>query len=129
MNEVKRHIAATPAQRADLSKRYHVTPQSVGRALHYERDSAKAQRIRNAAKNDGCIEYITAPMCETIHDACGMMRQYFPKKVVIEVNKANGHCVLLKDEQPIKSWDNVTITMLEAIQKEAAQLCGAPVTL
>ncbi len=123
MNEVKRHIAATPAQRADLSKRYHVTPQSVGRALHYERDSAKAQRIRKAAKNDGCIEYLTAPMCETIHDANGMMRQVFDNGAVLEVCKHGGGIQLFyKGDKVDFQAGSITIDQLTEWQERAAKL-------
>ncbi len=60
---------------------------------------------------------------ETLHDAENYMRQYFPDDVMIEGNKTTGHIDLLKRGEVVKSWDDVPLSYLREIQKEAATLC------
>ncbi len=123
MTAVKRHIAVSPAQRADLSKRFDVTPQMVGQALSYKKDTDKARTIRKAAKNDGCIEYLTAPMCETIHDANGIMRQRFDNGAEIQVCKHGGGIKLLyKGEMVDFKGGSTSLDMLTEWQERAAKL-------
>lgn len=70
---------------------------------------------------------LMTPSIETIHDANNYMRQYFPGDVMIEVNKNNSHVDLLKCGEVVKSWDNVYVSDLNGIQREASELCGVPV--
>ena len=69
---------------------------------------------------------VLAPAVETIHDANNYMRQYFPGDVMVEINKSNNHVDLLKRGEVVKSWDNVYVSDLNGIQREAAALCGVP---
>ena len=46
---------------------------------------------------------------------------------MIEVNKNNSHVDLLKCGEVVKSWDNVYVSDLNGIQREASELCGVPV--
>lgn len=121
--EIFRHIEANAAVRRDLSKRFDCSVRNVGQALNYERDSPKAQRIRKAAKNDGCIEYLTAPMCETIHDANGIMRQRFDNGAEIQVCKHGGGIKLFyKGEMVDFKAGATSIDMLTEWQERAAKL-------
>ena len=109
-----------------LVKTFKTTSVSVWRALSFRDNSPKSRRIRHAAYQNRGQLLVLAPAIETIHDANNFMRQYFPGDVMIEVNKNNNHVDLLKRGEVVKSWDNVYLSDLNGIQREAAELCGVP---
>ena len=79
-------------------------------------ESEKAKRIRVYAKQKGGIVMIVAPEVETIHDADGYMRQYFPNGAMIECNKANGNVDVFYKGKMMKQYQDVKIKQLEEIQ-------------
>ncbi len=109
-----------------LVKTFRTTSESVWRALSFRDDSPKSRRIRYAALQNRGVLLVLAPAVETIHDANNYMRQYFPGDVMVEINKTNSHVDLLKRGEVVKSWDNVYVSDLNGIQREAAALCGVP---
>lgn len=50
---MKKEIKITPDERKRIASVYKVTPQSVGRALRFERNSPLAESIRNDALMHG----------------------------------------------------------------------------
>ncbi len=127
--EVKKQIEVSKQVRDMLVRTFNTTTVSVWRALSYRDNSPKSQRIRCAAEQNGGVLLLLTPAMETIYDAQGYMRQYFPNDVLIEADKNSGRCDLLKRGKVVKSWEDITIKQLEAIQQEAVQLCGVCVTL
>ncbi len=127
--KARKQIEVSKQVREMLVKTFKTTSVSVWRALTFKDNSAKSQRIRRAAEQNGGVMLMLTPAMETIHDADNYMRQYFPNDVLIEVNKKTGWCELLKRGEFVKCWDNISVTQLESIQQEAAQLCGVHVTL
>ncbi len=64
----------------------------------------------------GGVVMVVTPEVETIHDANGYMRQYFPNGAMIECNKANGNVDVFYKGQKMKSYEDVKIKELEEIQ-------------
>lgn len=122
----KRQIEVSKQTREMLVKSFKTTSVSVWRALSFRDNSPKSKRIRRAAEQNGGVMLMLTPAIETIHDANDYMRQYFPGDVMIEVNKKSNHVDLLKRGEVVKSWDNVYVSDLNGIQREAAELCGVP---
>ena len=109
-----------------LVKTFKTTNVSVWRALSFRDNSPKSKRIRHAAYQNRGELLLLAPAIETIHDANNYMRQYFPSGVMIEADKNTGHIDLLKNGEVVKSWENVSLSDINGIQREAAALCGVP---
>lgn len=126
----RKQIEVNKQTREMLVKLFNTTSVSVWRALSFRDNSPKSQRIRCAAEQrDGKLLLLT-PAMETIHDAEGFMRQYFPAGVMIEADKNTGRVELLKNGTVVNSWDSVKLSEFPAIQQEAVKLCGnVPVTL
>ena len=124
--ETRKQIEVDKQTREMLVKTFKTTSVSVWRALSFRDNSPKSRRIRHAAYQNRGQLLVLAPAIETIHDANNFMRQYFPGDVMIEVNKNNNHVDLLKRGEVVKSWDNVYVSDLNGIQREAAALCGVP---
>ena len=124
--ETRKQIEVDKQTREMLVKTFKTTSVSVWRALSFRDNSPNSRRIRHAAYQNRGQLLVLAPAIETIHDANNFMRQYFPGDVMIEVNKNNNHVDLLKRGEVVKSWDNVYLSDLNGIQREAAALCGVP---
>ena len=111
MEAMKKYIDVTREVRQDIMAAFNVTGKMVYYALNFDAkrgESDKAKRIRVYAKQKGGIVMIVAPEVETIHDADGYMRQYFPNGAMIECNKAKG--------KMMKQYQDVKIKQLEEIQ-------------
>lgn len=126
----RKQIEVNKQTREMLVKLFNTTSVSVWRALSFRDNSPKSQRIRCAAEQNGGKLLLLTPAMETIHDAEGFMRQYFPAGVMIEADKNTGRVELLKNGTVVNSWDSVKLSEFPAIQQEAVKLCGnVPVTL
>ena len=124
--EIRKQIEVDKQTRELLVKTFKTTSVSVWRALSFRDNSENSKRIRHAAYQNRGVLMLLAPAIETIHDSNNYMRQYFPGDVMIEVNKNDSHVDLLKRGEVVKSWDNVYVSDLNGIQREAAKLCGVP---
>ena len=124
--ETRKQIEVDKKTREMPVKTFRTTSVSVWRALSLRDDSPKSRRIRHAAIQHRGVLLVLAPAVETIHDADNYMRQYFPGDVMVEINKSTSHVDLLKRGEVVKSWDNVYVSDLNGIQREAAALCGVP---
>jgi hypothetical protein len=119
---MEKYVAVTKETRDFLAKAFKTTKKSVWRALYYADrggDSPTARKIRKVAQERGGILMVATPYMETIHDADGYMRQYFPNGVLVECNKSTGRVELIKDGKVVAGYDKVTINQLHAIQAEA----------
>ena len=124
--ETRKQIEVDKQTREMLVKTFKTTNVSVWRALSFRDNSPKSKRIRHAAYQNRGELLLLAPAIETIHDANNYMRQYFPSGVMIEADKNTGHIDLLKNGEVVKSWENVSLSDINGIQREAAALCGVP---
>lgn len=119
MEAMKKYIDVTREVRQDIMAAFNVTGKMVYYALNFDAkrgESDKAKRIRVYAKQKGGIVMIVAPEVETIHDADGYMRQYFPNGAMIECNKANGNVDVFYKGKMMKQYQDVKIKQLEEIQ-------------
>lgn len=116
---MKKYIDVTKEVRQDIMAAFKVTGKMVYYALNFDAkrgESEKAKRIRVYAKQKGGVVMVVTPEAETIHDANGYMRQYFPNGAMIECNKANGNVDVFYKGQKMKSYEDVKIKELEEIQ-------------
>lgn len=120
----RKQIEVSKQTREMLVKLFNTTSVSVWRALSFRDNSPKSQRIRRAAEQNGGVLLMLTPAMETIHDAGGFMRQYFPAGVMIEADTNTGRVELLKNGRRVKSWDTVKLSEFPTIQQEAVKLCG-----
>lgn len=120
----RKQIEVSKQTREMLVKTFKTTSVSVWRALSFRDNSPKSQRIRRAAEQNGGVLLMLTPAMETIHDAGGFMRQYFPAGVMIEADTNTGRVELLKNGKAVKSWERVKLSEFPTIQQEAVKLCG-----
>ena len=125
----RKQIEVSKQTREMLVKTFKTTKVSVWRALAYRDNSPKSQRIRRAAELNGGVLLMLTPAMETMHDADGFLRQYFPNDVLIEANKKTGRVELLKRGKVVKSWDGIELTQFSEIHNEALALCGGKATI
>lgn len=115
-------IEVSAQVRKTLSKVFGVNRVTIWRALHYRDDSEKSRKIRQSALNKGGVVTVTAPECETLHDAYGVMTQRFGNGHVIRVDKTTGLAVLEdKDGRVLDEVPCCTIEALTALQQQAAR--------
>ena len=124
--EFRRVIEVTKETREFLQKAFDVTGTMVWYALNFDEkrgQSNLAKRIRSLALQKGGVLMNIGPELETIHDSDGFMRQYFPKDVMLEIQKSgSGTVTLCKKGEVVYKYDNPTITELESIQRIALSL-------
>lgn len=116
---MKKYIDVTKEVRQEIMATFKVTERMVFYALRFDAkrgESEKAKRIRIFAKQKGGVMMVEIPEVETIHDANGYMRQYFPNGAMIECNKANGNVDVFFKGKKMKSYEDVKIKQLEEIQ-------------
>lgn len=116
---MKKYIDVTKEVRQDIMAAFKVTGKMVYYALNFDAkrgESEKAKRIRVYAKQKGGVVMVVTPEVETIHDANGYMRQYFPNGAMIECNKTNGNVDVFYKGKKMKSYEDVKIKELEEIQ-------------
>jgi hypothetical protein len=122
LEDMEKYIAVTKETREYLRKLFKTTRQSVWRALYFENDTPFSKRIRKAAQERGGILMAACPMMETMHDADGYMRQYFPNGVMVECNKETGRVEIIKDGKAVEGYDKVSINQLYQIQARAERM-------
>lgn len=116
---MKKRIDTTKEMRQKAMKVFKVTEQTVFNAIGFDSkrgDTDKAKRIRSYILQNGGIVMVELPEVETIHDAEGYMRQYFPNGGMIEVNKTTGDLVAYYKGAEMFSKENVSIKQLAEVQ-------------
>ncbi len=80
--------------------------------------------MREYALQNGGVVMVISPETETIHDADGYMRQYFPNGAMLEVDKNKGAIVVYtKGGVPVNDIkENANIQQLYVMQEFAAGL-------
>ena len=119
-------ITATKETREFITKAFRgISRQTLWRALRFDdinKGTATERRIRKMALNRGGIIMVTAPQMETMHDADGYMRQYFPNGVMLECDKNTGRVDIIKDGKSVKNYQHVMLDQFPAIQAEAQSM-------
>ena len=116
---MKKYIHVTKEVRLKLMAIFNVGDRVVWNALNFDKERGMtdtAKRIRECAKKNGGIVMNELPEVETLHDADGYMRQYFPNGAMLECNKKDGHVDLLYKGCKVTGFDDVKISQLENIQ-------------
>ena len=119
LEDMEKYIAVTKETREYLRKLFKTTRK---RALYFENDTPFSKRIRKAAQERGGILMAVCPMMETMHDADGYMRQYFPNGVMVECNKETGRVEIIKDGKAVEGFDNVSMSQIFEIQAKAERM-------
>lgn len=122
---MKKYIHVTKDVRLKLMAIFGVGDRVVWNALNFDNErgmSDKAKRIRECAMKNGGLVINELPEMETLHDADGYIRQYFPNGAMLECNKKDGHVSLLYKGRKMAEFDNVKICELENIQFQASAI-------
>lgn len=119
---MKKYIHVTGEDRSFLSKLFGVSSVTVWKALRYEGDTDTLRKIRKAAMERGGIVMAVSPMMETLHDADGYMRQYFPNGALLEVNKEDDTAQIIFNGKVVKRGEQALPSVIGGMQKYAATL-------
>ena len=125
LEDMEKYIAVTKETREYLRKLFKTTDVTVWRALYFDKragNTLTARKIRKAAQERGGILMAVCPMMETMHDADGYMRQYFPNGVMVECNKETGRVEIIKDGKAVEGYDKVSINQLYQIQARVERM-------
>lgn len=118
---MKTRITVTKESRKFIAKAFKVTERTVFNALSGERDNDLARRIRKLAKAQGGVEITVYDEFETMHDADGYIRQYFPNGAMLEIEKGTDQCAIFHKGEKIKEC-TVTFANIGSVQTFASAL-------
>lgn len=121
---MKKYIDVTKEVRQKAMKTFDVSEKTVMNALRFDSkrgETATAVRIRSFALQNGGVRMVVNKEVETIFDADGYMRQYFPNKAVIEVDKKTGDATLFWNGEKMVSFDNIKVKELATLQNIAGK--------
>jgi hypothetical protein len=121
---MERFISLRSEQVKELAAKMDMTIAMVHRCLSYSNERAVAFKVRREALAMGGVPMLTAPECETIHDADGFMRQYFNNGAQIIVDKRVGRVTLINPDGDLEITVNsgCSIHELMNIQLEAEKM-------
>lgn len=117
---MKRRIDTTKELRQKAMKVFGVTEQTVFNAIGFDSkrgNTDKAKRIRSYLLQNGGVILVELKEVETIHDADGYMRQYFPNGAMIEVDKKTGNLKGYYRGKEVMDFKDVKIRHLQDIQQ------------
>lgn len=123
---MEKFITATKETREYITKAFRgISRQTLWRALHFEdmdKGTDTERRIRKMALNRGGMVMVVSPEMETMHDADGYMRQYFPNGAMLEADKRTGEIVLFHRGVKIATYKHPMVKDIPAIQEHAKSL-------
>lgn len=90
MKETRKQIEVSKEVRGKMMRAFECSEPTVWRALNFVSTSDLSERMRKYAMLNGGVLLLIVPATETVHDAEGYMRQYFPNGATLEANKADG---------------------------------------
>ncbi len=121
---MKKVISITRRDREFIMKAFGVTSQMVSYALNWnpvQGSSELAKKIRKLAMERGGFVMVCAPASEVVHDAEGVMRQYFDNGWMWEGDKKTGVLTVVNQKgEPVERIENATIRDIEAVQQSMA---------
>lgn len=124
---MEKFITATKETREMITKAFRgISRQTLWRALHFEdidKGTDTERKIRKMALNRGGVVMVVSPEIETVHDADGFMRQYFPNGAMLEADKNTGLVkVYDRNGNVTLTAEHVRISKLIEIQRHAKSL-------
>lgn len=124
---MKKYIHIQKEDREFITKAFGVTERTVFNALRFDEkrgDTDLAKRIRKMAMERGGIEMAVVPVMETLFDADGYMRQYFPNGALLELSKEKGGTSALwyDGERVWHTDDDVVTSEIGGLQRRARAL-------
>ena len=124
---MEKFITATKETREQITKAFRgISRQTLWRALHFDdinKGTDTERKIRKMALNRGGIVMVVCPEMETMHDADGYMRQYFPNGAMLEADKTTGLVkVYDRNGNVTLSEEHGKISKLDEIQRHAKSL-------
>lgn len=119
---MKKRIELNKEGQEFICRAFGITVRMVQYALSYDRDTDLARRVRELALQRGGQVVYTLPEIETMHDAYGMIRQYLPGGVTIELSKADGSGRITRQGKTLWEGKDVKVGEIEGIQQMAARL-------
>lgn len=123
MGATRKQIEVTKEVREEIKAAFKCSNMAVWRALSFTLDTPLSLRIRKFAKQKGGVLLLLTPAMETIHDADGVMRQYFENGAVLEADKNTGTVqVFDKDGKVRHEVKHCMVEQLSDIQTIAAKL-------
>lgn len=117
---MKRRIDTTKELRQRAMTVFDVTEQTVFNAIGFDSkrgNTDKAKRIRSYLLQNGGVTLVELKEVETIHDADGYMRQYFPNGAMIEVDKKSGDLKGYYRGEVVMDFKDVKLRQLDDIQR------------
>lgn len=117
---MKRRIDTTKELRLRAMKVFNVTEQTVFNAIGFDSkrgNTDKAKRIRSYLLQNGGVMLVELKEVETIHDADGYMRQYFPNGAMIEIDKKTGDLKGYYRGEVVMDFKDVKLRQLDDIQR------------
>lgn len=122
--DMSKYIDVSKEVRRKIVNTFSVTERTVFNALNYDDErgfSQLALRIRSFAMQNGGVVMTVQPEEEVVYDSEGNLRQYFPNKAVIEVDKQSGDCTLFWDGERMVDFEDIKVRELESLQAIARQ--------
>ncbi len=124
---MKKQILTDNETKTFLMKAFGCSRQQVWRALNFERNSDKAQRIRMLAlKRGGKLTEGYIPQCETTHNTADRtMEQTFGPRVKIVADRNNGKVSVIVDGVEKDNYSNLSVPDFMQLQYEVEQMAAA----
>lgn len=117
---MKRRIDTTKELRQRAMKVFGVTEQTVFNAICFDErrgNTDTGKRIRSYILQNGGVVLVELKEVETIHDADGYMRQYFPNGAMIEIDKKTGDLKGYYRGEVVMDFKDVKLHQLDDIQR------------
>lgn len=124
---MKKQILTDNETKTFLMKAFGCSRQQVWRALNFERNSDKAQRIRMLAlKRGGKLTEGYIPQCETTHNTADRtMEQTFGPRVKIVADRNNGVVSVIVDGVEKDNYSNLSVPDFMQLQYEVEQMAAS----
>ena len=124
---MKKQILTDNETKTFLMKAFGCTRQQVWRALNFERNSEKAQRIRILAlKRGGKLTEGYVPQCETVHNTADCtMEQTFGPRVKIVADRKSNEVKVFVDGVEKERYNISSIPEFMQLQNEVEQMAAA----
>lgn len=116
---MKRTIQISSPICKKLMDTYHVSRQTVWRAMSYQRNNLLSRKLRCMALTLGGHAVVTAPEIETLWDHKGTMTQFFPNGVKMLLIKDSNSAELYHNDKLVATYEQVKIGQVTLIQAEA----------
>ena len=122
---MKKYIDVSKKVRQEAMRVFGVTERTVINALYFDQRrgySDRAKRIRSYAIQNGGVTMVVSKEVETLYDADGYIRQYFPNEAMLEINKNDGTGDIYHRGKKVVHYDTVIVRDIDQMQNAAMAL-------